>query len=106
MRYLPVSQLKEGMLLGQELQDASGTMLLERHTRLTKENISYISFLEVAGIYIDDDFSKDVEIKEIITPEVKKSALSLVATLFGNPAGEGSSEEEALKENVHRVVDL
>ena len=66
MRYLPVSQLKEGMMLGQELQDASGTMLLERHTRLTKENISYISFLEVAGIYIEDDFSRDVEIKEIV----------------------------------------
>ena len=105
MRFLPVNQLREGMILGQELQDASGRMLLEKNTRLSKDNISYISFLEVTGLYIADDFSKDVEIKEIIKPEVKKSALSLISTLFGNPSGEGSPEEEALKENVHRVVE-
>ena len=60
MRFLPVNQLREGMILGQELQDASGRMLLEKNTRLSKDNISYISFLEVTGLYIADDFSKDV----------------------------------------------
>ena len=93
MRYLPVNQLKEGMLLGQELQDINGQMLLKRHTKLTKENISYISFLEVEGIYIDDDISKDVEIKEVIEPEVKKASLQLVSKMFGELEG-GTAEKK------------
>ncbi len=104
MRYLPVNQLKEGMLLGQELQDINGQMLLKRHTKLTKENIAYISFLEVEGIYIDDDISRDVEIKEVIEPEVKRASLQLVSDMFGDPAGETGKKDEIL-ENVTRVVD-
>lgn len=106
MRYLPVSQLREGMVLGQELQDAAGRMLLEKHTRLSKENISYISFLEVGGIYIEDDFSKDVEIKEVIAPEVKKTSLYLVSEIFGQLTdGEEAPEEIAFQENVQNVVN-
>ncbi|MCR5546062.1 MAG: HD-GYP domain-containing protein [Lachnospiraceae bacterium] len=105
MRYLPVSQLKEGMILGQELQDASGRMLLEKHTRLSKENISYISFLEVSGIYIEDDFSKDVEIKEVIQPEVKKVSLHLVSEIFGQLTDESDmAETKDFQENVQNVV--
>ena len=106
MRYLPVNQLKAGMILGQELQDAKGHMLLEKHTKLTKENISYISFLEVGGLYIEDDISKDLEIKEVIQPEVKKSALHLVSELFGQLTEGGNTPEEIeLQENVQNVVD-
>ncbi|MCR4674984.1 MAG: HD-GYP domain-containing protein [Lachnospiraceae bacterium] len=100
-----MNQLKEGMILGQELQDASGHMLLEKHTKLSKENISYISFLEVGGIYIEDDFSKDVEIKEVIQPEVKKTSLYLVSEIFGQSTdGEDSVETKDFQENVQRVV--
>lgn len=105
MRYLPVNQLKEGMLLGQELQDINGQMLLKRHTKLTKENISYISFLEVEGIYIDDDISKDVEIKEVIEPEVKRASLQLVSKMFGDLTGDAPGKKDEILENVSRVVD-
>ena len=105
MRYLPVNQLKEGMLLGQELQDINGQMLLKRHTKLTKENISYISFLEVEGIYIDDDISKDVEIKEVIEPEVKRASLQLVSEVFGDLTGDVGEKGNEILENVTRVVD-
>ena len=106
MRYIPVNQLKEGMVLGQELQDASGRMLLEKQTALSKENISYISFLEVGGLYIEDDFSKDVEIKSVVQSEVKKTSLHLVFDLFGQLTdGEENTEEKAFQENVQNVVN-
>ena len=108
MRYLPINQLKEGMLLGQELQDANGQMLLKKHTKLTKENISYISFLEVDGLYIDDEISKDVEIKEVITPEVKKASLQLVFDLFGQveeTGDTGKTKKDDILENVTKIVD-
>lgn len=105
MRYLPINQLREGMLLGQELQDAHGQMLLKKHTRLTKENISYISFLEVEGLYIDDDISKDVEIKEVIEPEVKKASLQLISELFGSVAESDESESSAKKDDIIETVE-
>lgn len=106
MRYLPVNKLKEGMILGQELQDAAGHMLLEKHTKLSKENISYIGMLEVGGIYIDDDFSRDVEIRGVIRPEVKKMSLHLVSEIFGQITdGEEAPEELAFQQNVQNVVN-
>ena len=66
------------MILGQELHDASGKMLLAQYTKLTAENVSYIAFLGVPGVYIDDQFSKEVEIREVVRPEVRRSAVQIV----------------------------
>ena len=71
MRYVPAEQLKPGMVLGQGLHDASGRMLLGKNTRLTAENIKYIIFLGTGGVYVDDEISKDIELYDVVKPEVK-----------------------------------
>ena len=108
MRYTPISQLKGNMILGQELYDASGHMLLAKHTTLTEENIAYITFLGIPGVYIDDKFSEEAKVEEVIRPEVKKAALRLVSEVFIQAAKDDvvASEEEAeFRRQITMIVD-
>lgn len=105
MRYTPISQLKENMVLGQELFNAAGKILLENHTILTDENISYIAFLGIPGVYIDDEFSKEARIQEIVLPEVKRAAVSIVQDVFvKSQDGTMDPEEERIKSIVEDVI--
>ena len=106
MRYTPINQVKSEMILGQEIHDASGRLLLSKHLKLTEENISYIAFLGIPGVYIDDKFVKEVEIEEIVKPEIRQTAVSLVQNLFLTVAeGELPNQENEIKKNVEEIVN-
>lgn len=106
MRYFPVNQLKEDMILGQELYNAAGKILLENHTVLTGENISYIAFLGIPGVYVDDEFSKEAQIQEVIVPEVKRAAVSIVKDVFvKSEDGTMDPEEERIKQIVEEIIN-
>ncbi len=93
------------MILGQELYDADGRMLICKHTQLTEENIAFIAFLGIPGVYIDDEFSEEIQIQEIIEPEVYKAAVQIIRRVFVYSLNEEmDSEEAALREKVQQIV--
>ena len=106
MRYIPVNQLKNGMILGQDIHDAAGRMLLAKRLVLSEENISYIAFLGIPGVYIDDDFTKDIQIEEIVRPEIRQQAVSLVQEIFMKAENqELPPEEQHIRAIVTDVVN-
>lgn len=107
MRYVPINQLKDGMILGQELFNASGKVLIEKHTSLTEENISYIAFLGIPGVYIDDEFSKEAMVEEIVSPEVKKAAVMAVHDIFvrSKTQEKESLELSAEEARIQKIVE-
>lgn len=82
MRYLQTSKLKPGMALGQDIYDGAGRLLWPKHLLLSPEYISNLEFLGYPGIYIDDEFTKGIEIQQILSPQVKRQALNLVHKMF------------------------
>lgn len=82
MRYLPTSKLTPGMALGQDIYDGAGRLLLAKHLLLNAEYISSLEFLGFPGAYIDDEFTKGIEIQQILSPQVKREALRIVHDLF------------------------
>ena len=105
MRYVSINQLKSGMILGQEIYDASGQLLLEKYTPLSDDNISFMLFVGVQGVYVDDEFSRDVQVHEIVQPEIKKNALKAVGQYFKEAAeGEIPDSEARIVENVQFIV--
>lgn len=82
MRYVPTGQLCPGMVLGQDLFDAAGRCMLAANTKLTEENINYMEFIGTAGVYIDDEVSKNIQLHEAVSPQVKSEAVSMIQRVF------------------------
>lgn len=82
MRYMPMSRIESGMALGQDIYDGEGRLLLAKHLILNEEYIRNLLSLGFPGIYIDDEFSENLEIPQVIRPEVKREALKVVHDLF------------------------
>lgn len=107
MRYLPTSKLTPGMALGQNIYEGSGRILLEKHLLLTEEAISNLEFLGFPGIYIDDDFTRGVEIQQILNPQVKSQALKVIHDMFSFDSETKVTpvEEIKIKKTIERVVE-
>lgn len=107
MRYLPTSKLTPGMALAQDIYDGAGRLLLAKHLLLNAEYISNLEFLGFPGIYIDDEFTRGIEIQQILSPQVKSQALKLVHELFAVEADGGnlSEYEVKLQRTIEGVVE-
>ncbi|MEG1596277.1 MAG: HD-GYP domain-containing protein [Lachnospiraceae bacterium] len=104
MRYVPMSLLKDGMPLGQDVYDGTGRMLLAKHLLLNNNYITTLEQLGFPGAYIDDEFSAGLEIVEIVRPEIKREALQVVSALFQDASGEVTSQS-SINDLVMKVVD-
>lgn len=107
MRYLPTSKLMPGMALGQDIYDGAGRLLLAKHLLLNAEYISHLEFLGFPGVYIDDEFTRGIEIQEVVSPQIRSVALGMVHELFIFTAqgAEPSVEEIRIQKTVENVVE-
>lgn len=107
MRYLPTSKLMPGMALGQDIYDGAGRLLLAKHLLLNAEYISHLEFLGFPGVYIDDEFTRGIEIQEVLSPQIRSQALKMVHNLFMFTAEgeEPSVEEIRIQKTVESVVE-
>lgn len=114
MHYVPVDNLKPGMILGQEIYDAAGKTLIMAEASLTEENISYLIFLGVLGVYIKDEAGDHVKGGGIVNARVRRDAVSVVSKFFNRALGDEAKEkygveiapEEAdIQASVEQVVD-
>lgn len=107
MRYLPMSKLTPGMALGQDIYDGSGRLLLAKHLLLSPEYISNLEFLGFPGVYIDDEFTRGIEIQQILSPQVRSQALNVAHDLFtlDISAKDVPASELKIQKTVERIVE-
>lgn len=82
MRYVPTYNIREDMTLGRNLYGRSGELLLTTGTKIKTNAIEKIKYLGYCGIYIDDHYSKDVTVNEIIPDPLRKKAISEIREIF------------------------
>ena len=104
MRYLPVTDLKNGLALGQDIYDGEGQMLLAKHQILNDYHIAELGKRGFHGVYVDDDFSEDIEVEQLIKPEIRRKALQTIHTLFVED-GEADLQELKIRKLVIDVVE-
>lgn len=78
MRYIPVDGLTEGMVVGKDLYDQNHQPLLRRGTTVQRSYAERIKKLGYQGVYIDDDMSKDIIIKDVINDEIRMKMVQTV----------------------------
>ncbi|GHV35152.1 HD family phosphohydrolase [Clostridia bacterium] len=110
MRFVPVNCIREGAKLGKTLLGVNGEVLLKANTELKKTYIKRILTMGVQGVYISDELSEDIEVQNIISSELRMSAVKRVRTVFNQVSTEspkkGDSQHvaEAL-EMIDNIVD-
>lgn len=83
MRLVPTNCAKIGSSLAQDIYNNRGSILLKKGVVLTPTLIEKIENNGIYTIYIDDGYS-DIEIEEIIRPEVKQKAVQAIKETFSN----------------------
>jgi HD-GYP domain-containing protein (c-di-GMP phosphodiesterase class II) len=76
------------MALGQDIYDGGGRLLLAKHLLLSEEYISDLEFLGFPGVYIDDEFTRGIEIQQVLSPEIQSKALEMINDMFRFDADE------------------
>ena len=90
-----------------QILDGQGVMLLGRHQILNQEQIENLDKMGYPGLYIDDKFSEEIEIAEVIKPSIHSKILEIVHHLFIDRMEEEdvSEQEWQIREAVMQVVD-
>jgi HD-GYP domain-containing protein (c-di-GMP phosphodiesterase class II) len=82
MRFVAKSNIKEGMILGRALYGSNNKLLLKARTTLTERSIRFIRKLDIPGIYVSDEISHDIEVKSLVSDELRVETLEKIEKLF------------------------
>ena len=75
MRYIPLAKATPGMILGQEILDSSGRILVGRGHELTEAYIAKLRRQGFDGIYIEDAMSEGIVIEPVIPAKLRMRGL-------------------------------
>lgn len=97
MRFIPSFCLREGLILGKDLYNNYGGLLLKKGSEIKESYIKKIQELGFQGLYIDDDISKDLEIKNLISDELKLKSITKLQNMFIN-VEQGKPTDDNIKD--------
>lgn len=83
MRLIPIECVRSGSYLGKTIYDNEGRILLKAGALLSQNIIRSIRNLNIFSIYVIDEYS-DIEIEDIVKPELRQKSVSLLKKTFTN----------------------
>lgn len=89
--------MTEGMVLGKPVYNDNGNVLLREGVVLTMGYISKIVEMDVSGLYIDDVFSKKIEVKDVISEELRSNSVKAARHLLLE-TGNGKNYQKSMEE--------
>ena len=78
MRYVALDKVESGMQLGYDVYDSQGRTLIGADSCLTEHYVERLREYGFAGVYIRDEFSEDIEIEYMISPELRAEGQSCI----------------------------
>lgn len=87
MRLISIDAARPGMKVGRAIWNEVGHALLQKNVLLTDSIISRLKQMNIQYIYIEDEISKGIEIKETVPIEKRKKAINQIANTFQQVRG-------------------
>lgn len=82
MRIISTEKLAVGMKLGKVVYSTNGSVLLQKDVVITSNFIRSLINKNIPAVYIDDELSKDIEVKNAVDADVKTKAVQNIKSLF------------------------
>ncbi|AQR96329.1 MULTISPECIES: HD-GYP domain-containing protein [Clostridium] len=105
MRVVSVTSLKGDEILGKQIFDESGRVLLSVGVKLRPYYIERIKELGIQSVYIDDDLSKNVVIEESISEKTRQMGKHAVKEMIGKYCREGKTDSSSVMDSVTSVIE-
>ncbi len=109
MRLIKLAALKEGMVLGKNIYGSDMRILLSKGTVLQKEYIEKIDRYNLDAVYIDDEFTSDIKINDIIAPELRNEMTAKIKGFFSMPENADAAKYAGLKKEasvlISKIID-
>ena len=110
MRFVPANCLRVGMEIAQVLYGRNNEVYLTVGTKLTSSYINSIQKHKFAGVYINDDISRDIEVVNIISNDLRRETLEglkklLVLCETGKSQIALMYKTESLQSNIISIID-
>lgn len=106
MRFVPTNCLREGMELAKTLYGKNSELLLTGGIILNQSYIDSIRRLKYSGVYINDDISKDIEVVNVISDNLRIETMNGIKRIFVKAEnGSRQVKESELRQQVGDIVD-
>jgi len=105
MRIVSVSNLKGYEVLGKQIFDETGRVLLSVGVKLKPYYIERIKELGISSVYIDDDISKSLVIEESISEKTRQMGKNAVKSMIQGYCREGRADNSSVMNSVNTVVE-
>ncbi|SFC48416.1 HD-GYP domain-containing protein [Clostridium uliginosum] len=105
MRVVNVSNLKGDEILGRQIFDELGRVLLSAQVKLKPYYIERIKELGINSVYIDDDISKNVIIEESISEKTRQMSKHAVKQMIEGYCREGKADNSSVMNSVNSVIE-
>jgi HD-GYP domain-containing protein (c-di-GMP phosphodiesterase class II) len=106
MRFVPIQSVKKNSILGKKVYGEDGQVLLQKGVQLTQKYIDRLMARKINGVYIDCEFSKDVEIVNVISDQLRNRAVQDVKKLFTFTEKDLTSSENIRNENMKNIYGV
>lgn len=106
MRYIPVNCLRENMICGKSVLGQNGALLINRGAPIKAHAIDKIKELGINGIYIDDAYSRDIVIDDIISDTQRSSSVRAVKKMFYSVADRKPDSDKRVEAVINMVDSI
>lgn len=104
MRYIVIEHIKDGMILGRTLYGEMGEILLREGSAIKSNYLEKIKQLGYFGLYVQDSYSEDIDVKSLISDDLKMRTVKAVKTMM-NIKGENKKEIEKTFDELENLVE-
>ncbi|MDP4145731.1 MAG: HD-GYP domain-containing protein [Bacillota bacterium] len=98
MRYVPLSFIQEGMILGKTLYGSMGEVLLRKGTPILKLYVRRMEKLGYTGVYIQDELSQDIEVQDVINEDLRMQTIKTVKNFMHLSTESSKGVQEAFSD--------
>jgi len=106
MRLLALEDLKEEMTVAQPIYGINGEILVKEKGQLNQNTLKKLQDMGWNYLYVDDEFSKDIEAKCAISPKVRSEAITNIRKLYLAIAATYDKDIEAMKKRNDLQVSM
>lgn len=105
MRRISLDSIQPGMYLSKPLIAPDGTVLLHEGIEIKERYIQYLRKQGITDLYIDDEETKDIQVEDVITPDLRQEAMKTALTVVDEFHVGKDVELDKVKAVVSEMID-